>query len=71
MNSHARAVRPFGFAQVKHRAQHGFCILLALVLLGLYAIVALAYLVGDGLQTVVQRCGRSLQWLDRWSIRGL
>ena len=63
MNSHAREVR--------HRAQHGFCILLALVLLGLYAGVALVYLVGDGLKTLLQRCGKSLQWLDRWSIRGL
>lgn len=49
MNSHAREVR--------HRAQHGFCILLALVLLGVYAVVALLYLVGDGLKTVAQRCG--------------
>lgn len=63
MNSPAREVR--------HRAQHGFCILLSLILLALYAGVALLYLVGDGLKTLLQRCGPALQWLDRWSIRGL
>lgn len=57
--------------EVRHRAQHGFCILLSLILLGLYAGVAVLYLAGDGLKTLLQRCGPSLRWLDRWSIRGL